>query len=148
MFQLDDKFLDSVGLGSLPDDQKQLFIDHFREQLELRIGTKLSEGLSDGQLSEFEAFIDRNNDVVNFWIARNVPEYQNDSVYQQLKTGAPEGVTEEVVLAEYASLKWLGLNRPDYKQVVSSTIEELKHEIMDNRQAILGGDGPSLETNS
>ena len=44
MFQLDDKFLQDVGLGSLPDDQKKMFLDHFREQLELRVGTKLSEG--------------------------------------------------------------------------------------------------------
>ena len=56
MFQLDDKFLEEVGLGSLPDDQKKLFLDHFREQLELRVGLQLSEGLSDMQLAEFESF--------------------------------------------------------------------------------------------
>ena len=39
MFQLDDKFLQEVGLGDLPDDQKQAFLAHFREQLELRVGT-------------------------------------------------------------------------------------------------------------
>ena len=32
MFQLDDKFLQDVGLGDLPEDQKKLFLDHFREQ--------------------------------------------------------------------------------------------------------------------
>ena len=53
MFQLDDKFLEEVGLGSLPDDQKKLFLDHFREQLELRVGLQLSEGLSEMQLAEF-----------------------------------------------------------------------------------------------
>ena len=55
MFQLDDKFLEDVGLGGLPDDQKKLFLDHFREQLELRVGTQLSEGLSEAQLSEFSS---------------------------------------------------------------------------------------------
>ena len=50
MFQLDDNFLEEVGLGSLPDDQKGLFLNHFREQLELRVGLQLSEGLSDMQL--------------------------------------------------------------------------------------------------
>ena len=53
MFQLDDKFLEEVGLGSLPDDQKKLFLDHFREQLELRVGLQLSEGLSEMHLAEF-----------------------------------------------------------------------------------------------
>ena len=138
MFQLDDKFLQDVGLGELPADQKQAFLDHFREQLELRVGTRLSDGLSDAQLEEFESFIDRNEEKVNGWITANVPDYQNDQIYQQLKSGAPENIPELVVLSEYASLKWLGINRPDYRDVVSQTMDELKREIISNRDAILG----------
>lgn len=138
MFQLDDKFLQDVGLGNLPEDQKKAFLDHFREQLELRVGTKLSEGLSDAQLEEFESFIDRDEAKVEQWIATNAPDYENDTVYQQLKAGAPAEITPLVVLAEYASLRWLSLNRPDYKDVVAQTMEELKQEIISNRDAILG----------
>ena len=140
MFQLDDKFLQDVGLGDLPEDQKKLFLDHFREQLELRVGTRLSEGLSDAQLEEFESFIDRKDDRVNAWLAANVPNYEEDTIYQQLKAGAPEQIPQNVVLAEYASLKWLGLNRPDYKDVVTATMNDLKSEIIANRDAILGLD--------
>lgn len=139
MFQLDDKFLQDVGLGELPEDQKKMFLDHFREQLELRVGTRLSDGLSDAQMSEFESFIDRKDDVVNAWLAANVPQYEQDQVYQQLKAGAPEQIPQNVILAEYASLKWLGLNRPDYRDVVARTMEELKAEIVANRDAILSG---------
>ena len=138
MFQLDDQFLQDVGLGALPAVQKQMFLDHFREQLELRVGTRLSEGLSDAQLEEFESFIDRNDEKVNAWLATNVPQYDQDQIYQQLKAGAPAEIPQNVVLAEYASLKWLGINRPDYRQVVSATMEELKSEIIANRDAILG----------
>ena len=138
MFQLDDKFLQDVGLGNLPEDQKKAFLDHFREQLELRVGTKLSDGLSDAQLEEFESFIDRDEAKVQQWIATNAPDYENDTVYQQLKAGAPAEITPLVVLAEYASLRWLSLNRPDYKDVVAQTMEELKQEIISNRDAILG----------
>jgi isocitrate lyase len=138
MFQLDDKFLQDVGLGDLPDEQKKAFLDHFREQLELRVGTRLSEGLSDAQLEEFESFIDRKDDRVNAWLLANVPAYAEDAIYQQLKAGAPANIPENVIMAEYASLKWLGVNRPDYRQVVSSTMEELKAEIIANRDAILG----------
>ena len=140
MFQLDDKFLQDVGLGDLPEDQKKLFLDHFREQLELRVGTRLSEGLSDARLEEFESFIDRKDDRVNAWLTANVPNYEEDTIYQQLKAGAPEQIPQNVVLAEYASLKWLGLNRPDYKDVVTATMNELKSEIIANRDAILGLD--------
>lgn len=146
MFQLDDKFLQDVGLGNLPEDQKKLFLDHFREQLELRVGTRLSEGLSDEQLQEFESFIDRNEEKVNAWVSANVPQYEQDPIYQQLKAGAPENIPHTVVLAEYASLKWLGLNRPNYKDVVTQTMAELKAEIIANRDAILGGgDAPQPE---
>ena len=122
----------------MPAEQKQMFLDHFREQLELRVGTRLSEGLSDAQLEEFESFIDRNDEKVNAWLATNVPQYDQDQIYQQLKAGAPAEIPQNVVLAEYASLKWLGINRPDYRQVVSATMEELKSEIIANRDAILG----------
>lgn len=139
MFQLDDKFLQDVGLGALPEDQKKMFLDHFREQLELRVGTRLSDGLSDAQMSEFESFIDRKDDKVNEWLAVNVPQFEQDQVYQQLKAGAPEQIPQNVILAEYASLKWLGINRPDYREVVARTMEELKAEIIANRDAILTG---------
>lgn len=139
MFQLDDKFLTDVGLGDLPEDQKQAFLAYFREQLELRVGTRLSEGLSDAQLDEFESFIDRDEEKVNTWLAANVPNYAEDSVWQQLKSGAPAEVPELVIKSEYASLKWLGLNRPDYRDVVAAVMEELKQETVKNREAILGG---------
>lgn len=137
MFQLDDKFLEEVGLGALPEDQKQAFLAHFREQLELRVGTRLSEGLSEAQLDEFESFMNRDEQKVNAWIAQHATDYQNDTIYQQLKSGAPEHIPGVVVLAEYASLKWLALNRPDYKDVVSGVMTELRDETMKNKDAIL-----------
>ena len=138
MFQLDDNFLQQVGLGGLPDEQKQAFLAYFREQLELRVGTKLSEGLSDAQLAEFEAFIDRKMDVTNQWVATNAADYQNDQIYQKLKAGAPDTASDNDILAEYASLRWLSLNRPDYRDVVAATMEDLRQEVIKNRDAILG----------
>ena len=138
MFQLDDKFLEDVGLGGLPDDQKKLFLDHFREQLELRVGTQLSEGLSEAQLSEFESFMDRDMRRVTAWLDANVPDFDSDPVYVQLKANVPQNVPQNAVLSEYASLKWLGINRPNYREVVTKTIEALKKEISENRDVILG----------
>lgn len=140
MFQLDENFLQQVGLGDLPESQKHEFLAYFREQLEVRVGTKLSEGLSDAQLSEFEAFIDRNMDVTNRWISERAADYQNDQVYQKLKAGAPESASDNDILAEYASLRWLSLNRPDYRDVVAATMEELRQEVVKNKDAILGNE--------
>jgi hypothetical protein len=137
MFQLDDKFLQELGLDQLPEDQKQAFLEHIYSQLELRVGARLSDGLSDAQLSEFESFVDRDEEKVRAWVSAYTPNYAVDPSYTQLRDKAPEGVEPLAVLAEYASLKWLSTNRPDYKQVVATVIEEIKREITNNRDAIL-----------
>lgn len=138
MFQLDDNFLQELGLSQLPAEQKQAFLEHIYSELELRVGTRLSEGLSDEQLAQFESFVDRNDERVRAWISANAPDYQNDPTFQQMRQSAPADVQEGVLLAEYASLKWLSMNRPDYRDVVSQVLEELKREILSNRDAILG----------
>lgn len=137
MFQLDDNFLAELGLGQLPDDQKQAFLEHIYNQLELRVGTRLSEGLTDAQLSEFESFVDRDQPKIHSWISAYAPAYATDPTFIQLRDKAPKDVDSAILLAEYASLKWLSVNRPDYKQVVAATLDELKQEIVANRDTIL-----------
>lgn len=136
MFKLDDTFLDELGLGSLPAEQKRAFLEHVYNQLELRVGTRLSDGLSSEQLAEFESFIDRDMEKVRAWVNANAPDYQTDTAYTQMQASA-QGANEDDVLAEYASLKWLNLNRPDYREVVKQVLEEIKQEISSNRDAIL-----------
>lgn len=65
MFQLDDKFLADVGLNDLPDSEKPAFLQHIYDELELRVGTQLSDGMSDDQLQEFESIIDKNETVIS-----------------------------------------------------------------------------------
>ena len=137
MFQLDDTFLQDIGLGALPAEQRKAFLEHVYSQLELRVGTRLSEGLSEAQLSEFESFVDRDAEKVRAWISAHIPDYQNDAAYQQIRQSAGPNADEVVVLAEYASLKWLGMNRPDYRDVVKQVLEEIKQEIISSRDAIL-----------
>ena len=145
MFQLDGKFLEEVGLGGLPEEQKQAFLEYFREQLELRVGTKLSDGLTDAQLDEFESFMDRDEAKVDAWLAVNAPNYQQEQPYQQLKASAPEGIPDVAIKAEFASLRWLGLNRPNYRDVVASVMQELRDETIANRDAILGQTPPAVQ---
>jgi len=138
MFQLDDNFLNDLGLGDLPEEQKKAFLQHVYDQLELNVGTKLSEGLNEMQLQEFEAFVDRDEAKVRSWFEKNLPDYATRPDFQQLKASAPAEVEEIAVLSEYGSLKWLEMNRPDYRQVVSSELEKVKQEIISNRDGILG----------
>lgn len=138
MFQLDDNFLKDLGLEQLPEEQKQAFLQHIYEELELRVGTKLSDGLSDQQLDEFEGIIDRKEDAVAQWIATHVPGYQTDEVFTRLQQSTGLPADDARLKAEFAATKWLEVNRPDYRDVVAQVLEELKGEIMQNRDAILG----------
>jgi hypothetical protein len=140
MFQLDEKFLQDVGLADLPPDQKDAFLQHIYSELELRVGTKLSEGMNDDQLAQFEAFVDQDEQKVVAWFERYLPNYADAADFQSLKASAPADISPITLLSEYGSLKWLELNRPDYKQVVASELESLKTEILQNRDSILGTD--------
>ncbi len=138
MFQLDDKFLDDIGLGSLPDEQKRAFLQHIYEELELRVGTRLSDGLDDQQLEEFEKIIDRDQGVIEDWLNTHAQDYANDEVFKRMQTALKLDSSDPTLKAEYVATKWLEVNRPDYRDVVKSVLEELKTEITSNRDSILG----------
>ena len=140
MFQLDDKFLADIGLADLPDDQKQPFLRHIYEELELRVGTRLSDGLSDTQLEEFEKIIDRDMAMVYGWIAQYVPNFIEDEIFKRMQQATQLDVADANLKAEFVATKWLEINRPDYRQVVAQVLEELKKEVIANREAILGLD--------
>ncbi len=138
MFQLNDQFLTDIGLGSLPEEQKRPFLEHLYLELQDRVGRRLSEGMSDAQLEEFENIIDKKEAAVQNWLQQFAPQYASDELYLRIQqqTGLPAGGA--ALNGEYAATKWLEVNRPDYRDVVSRTLEELKQEIIRDRDAILG----------
>jgi hypothetical protein len=138
MFQLDDQFLQDIGLADLPDEQKKPFLQHVYDQLEYRVGVRLSEGMSDAQLEEFESIIDRKPEVIDAWIAQYAPDFTNDDLFGKIQASSGLPAEDPRVKAEYAATKWLEVNRPDYRDVVASTLNDLKQEIGQNRDAILG----------
>jgi hypothetical protein len=77
MFQLDDNLLQELGLGGLPVSEKNKMLGHIYETLELRVGMRLAEQMSDNQLDEFEGFIDRNDEPgALHWLETNFPDYK------------------------------------------------------------------------
>lgn len=138
MFQLDEKFLEDIGLNELPEEQKKPFLQHIYDELELRVGTKLSDGMNEDQLTEFESIVDRDNEVIATWIAKYSPDYHDDAGFIKLQKVTGLDVNDPNLLAEYTATKWLEVNRPDYREVVSQVLEELKKEVTASRDVILG----------
>ncbi len=96
MFRLDDNLLQELGLGSLPPAEKNKMLAHIYETLELRVGMKLAEQMSDAQLDEFETFIDRNDEEGALkWLETNFPNYKQvvadelEKLKGEIKTQAP-----------------------------------------------------------
>ena len=95
--EFDEQFLQEMGLSAMPEQEKQAFLDYVQEELEVRIGERISRGLTEVQLNEFDMITDP---------------------------------------AEAA--KWLEKNRPDYREIVTRTINEMKEEIRANRNKLVG----------
>lgn len=94
--EFDEEFLKEMGLSAMPEEEKQKFLDYLQEELEVRIGERISKGLTEVQLNEFDMITDQ---------------------------------------AE--ATKWLEINRPDYRDIVTRTIEEMKAEIRANRNKLI-----------
>jgi hypothetical protein len=70
----DEQFLQEMGLSAMPEEQKREFLEYIQEELEVRIGERISRGLTDAQLAEFDALTDQNE--IGRWLQDNRPDYR------------------------------------------------------------------------
>lgn len=110
MFKLDNNFLIELGLGALPADEKNKMLAHIYETLEMRVGMKLAEQMSDAQLDEFEGYINRNDEAGALnWLESNFPNYKQvvadelERLKNEIKAVAPQIVAESMNNANAAS---------------------------------------------
>ena len=95
--EFNEQFLQEMGLSAMPEEQKQKFLAYVQEELEIRIGERISRGLTEVQLNEFD-----------------------------------------MITNQAEAAKWLEKNRPDFREIVNRTIEEMKAEIRANRDRLIG----------
>lgn len=110
MFKLDNDFLISLGLGALPAEEKNKMLAHIYETLEMRVGMKLAEQMSDSQLSDFEKFIDMNDEAGALkWLESNFPDYKQvvadelEKLKSEISQVAPQILAQSGVSAEGSS---------------------------------------------
>ncbi len=97
MFRLDDELLKELGLSDLPPDEKNKMFNHIYETLEMRVGTKLANQMSEEQLTEFESYIDKNDEAGALkWLETNFPNYKQvvadelEKLKSEIKQVAPQ----------------------------------------------------------
>jgi hypothetical protein len=135
---LDYEFLDQLGLSEMPIKQKDEFLAHVNSKLALRVGEELTQGMSDDQLDEFGHFVDKDILAMQNWLDTNIPDYRNATDFIVIKESLGNVADDVDLLSSYGSVKCLAVNRPDYPQIVETTLETLKQEIIDNKDKILG----------
>jgi len=89
MLRIDNALLEELGLGTLPVQEKQELLKHIYETLEMRVGVRLADQMTNEQLDEFEKYFDAKDDEGAFrWLETNFPNYKeivNDE-FEKLKT--------------------------------------------------------------
>lgn len=134
MFKLDDEFLNEIGKGDMPEDEKAALLDHLQGELEERVGERISANLSEEQIDAFEKIIDGDEAAISDFLI-TVGDYKNDELYQKfLSVGAVDDSPE--LINEYVNMKWLEQNCPNYRDLAAEATAELKAEVSSNRDSI------------
>lgn len=95
--KLDDNLLVELGLGNLPAEEKKAFLAHIYEKLELNVGVRLAEQMSEQQLMEFEQLINSGDEAGAFhWLETTFPGYKEvvaeefDKLKNEIRPLAPQ----------------------------------------------------------
>ena len=131
MFQLDDNFFKGIDIDRMSPEEAAVFKQHVQEELEARVGERITDGFSNEKLEEFEKIIDDVPGFVDNWLMINVPDFRSNRAFNALvqQNGGQEN---RQTIAEFASLKWLEINRPDFNQISMLVIKEMQDELRAN----------------
>lgn len=107
--KLDNSLLEEIGLGALPPEEKSKMLAHIYETLEMRVGVRLAEQMTDQQLDEFEAFINANDEAGALrWLETTFPAYKEvvadefEKLKAEIRQVAPQIVAEAQAAAQQA----------------------------------------------
>lgn len=97
MLKIDNNLLQEIGLAGLPDSEKASLLKHIYETLEMRVGVRLAEQMTNEQLDEFERYFEAKDDAGAFaWLESNFPNYKDivqeefDKLRQEVAAAAPQ----------------------------------------------------------
>jgi len=143
MPQLNDQFLQDVGLGVLPEGERAGMLEQMRKTLETNVGMEIYKNLKDYQLQEFEGFMpltDENGQVINSeetantnaskWLDTNVAGWRQNQALQPY-------LNDPARIRDFAAMNWLQRNFPAYRDVVSAELNKLMAEVRNNVPRII-----------
>lgn len=117
MLKIDDNLLQQLGLGGLPSEEKRGLLTHIYETLEMRVGMRLADQMTNEQLDEFETYFEAKDDAGAFkWLETNFPNYKEivNEEFEKLK--AEVGQSAPHILAASQQTLQPPAGQPAYPQ--------------------------------
>jgi hypothetical protein len=113
MLKIDNSLLEELNLGSLPDPEKNSLLKHIYETLEMRVGMRLADQMTNEQLDEFEQYFEAKDDAGAFkWLETNFPNYK-DIVQEEFdKLKGEVGLSAPQILAASQTMQAQPLGAP------------------------------------
>lgn len=106
MLKIDNSLLVEVGLGGLPDTEKNSFLKHIYETLEMRVGVRLADQMTNEQLDEFERYFEAKDDAGAFkWLETNFPNYKEivQQEFDKLKAEVAQSAPQILATSQQAA---------------------------------------------
>jgi hypothetical protein len=105
MLKIDNSLLVEIGLGGLPEVEKNSFLKHIYETLEMRVGVRLADQMTNEQLDEFERYFEAKDDAGAFkWLETNFPNYKDivQQEFDKLKAEVAQSAPQILVTSQAA----------------------------------------------
>jgi hypothetical protein len=126
MLKIDNNLLNDLGLAGLPDAEKNSLLKHIYETLEMRVGMRLADQMTNQQLDEFEQYFEAKDDAGAFkWLESNFPNYKDivQEEFDKLKSEIQQSAAQ-IMAASQAALATGPLApapaQPQYQQPASA----------------------------
>jgi hypothetical protein len=103
--KIDENLLSQLGLGDLPQAEKSGLLKHIYETLEMRVGMRLADQMSNEQLDEFEQYFNAQDDAGAFkWLESNFPNYKDivADEFEKLKNEVAASAPQILAAAQQA----------------------------------------------
>lgn len=108
MLKIDNSLLEELGLGTLPDGEKNSLLRHIYETLEMRVGMRLADQMSNEQLDEFEKYFEAKDDAGAFkWLETNFPNYKEivQEEFDKLKAEVGQSAPQILSASQQAAMQ-------------------------------------------
>lgn len=105
MLKIDNNLLQEIGLGGLPDAEKNSLLKHIYETLEMRVGMRLADQMTNEQLDEFERYFEAKDDAGAFkWLETNFPNYKDivQEEFNKLKAEVAQAAPQILAASQQA----------------------------------------------